>query len=404
MAKITIRSAEALKPNGSESFLWDSELRGFGLRCSPKGKKVFIVQYRHKGRTRRMSLGQFGAITPNEAREIAQRHLGDVARGTDPSGELQLERKAPNMSALCDRFIETHANVRCKPNTAKEYARVCERFIKPRLGGLRVQAVTRRDIAALHEGLSARPYAANRMLSILSKMFNLAELWGIRPDGSNPCRHVQKYAERKRERFLMPNEIDRLWHVLDDAMEKGTETVFVVTAFKLLLLTGCRLREILTLKWSYIRGDVIWLPDAKTGPRRVLLNAKALELLHDLPRLNSNDYVIAGTVPGQHATDLHKPWSRIRAAAELEDVRIHDLRHTYASIAAMAGHSLPMIGYLLGHTQAQTTQRYVHLVDDTARRAANEVNDLFGSFITAPSVSPKTHIIKLVHDASEEDH
>lgn len=331
-----------------------------------------------------MALGVFGALTPEQARELARRHLGDVAKGEDPSGKRQRERRAPNVSALCDRFLDEHALRHCKQSTAKEYRRCCELLIKPKLGKMRIQAVTRRDIAELHSSLGDRPYQANRVLSIISKMFNLAEVWGLRADGSNPTRHVPKYPEKRRERFLGPEEIERLWKVLDQAVADQTETLHAAAAFKLLLLTGCRLSEIQTLKWSYIRGDVIWLPDTKTGPRRVLLSPSALAVLRDLPRAPNNDHVIVGANEGQHITDLHKPWRRIREAAGLEGVRIHDLRHTYASVAAMAGHSLPMIGQLLGHTQAQTTQRYVHLVDQTARRASDEVHALMNSFLRKP--------------------
>ncbi|MEM6411417.1 MAG: tyrosine-type recombinase/integrase [Pseudomonadota bacterium] len=403
MSKITIRSAKALKATSKEHFLWDGELRGFGLRCSPKGRKTFILQYRQNGRTRRMSLGQFGALTPEQARELARRHLGEIAKGEDPSGDRQRERKAPNVSALCNRFLEEHVALRCKPTTQREYKRACELFIKPKLGSLRVMAVTRPDVAELHHGLRDRPYQANRVLGVISKMFNQAEIWGLRPDNTNPTRHVPKYKEHKRERYLSPEEIETLWTVLDQSVRDGSETLHVASAFKLLLLTGCRLSEIQKLKWSYIRDDVIWLPDAKTGPRRVLLNQTALGILRTLPRLPGNPYVIVGAVEGQHVTDIQKPWRRIREAAKIEDVRIHDLRHTYASIAAMAGHSLPMIGRLLGHTQAQTTLRYAHLADETTRRASNEVDGLFGSFLSNGShVASSQPKLRLVHDTRRE--
>lgn len=394
MPKITKRSADALTAKIKESFLWDSELRGFGLRCSPRGKKVFILQYRQNSRTRRMTLGTFGALTVEQARNLARRNLGDVAKGNDPSGERQEERRAPNVSALCDRFMEDHVMAHCKPTTQNEYRRCCEIFIKPRLGSIRVQAVTRADVAELHNALQDRPYQANRVLSILSKMFNLAEIWDLRADGTNPTRHVSKFAEYRRERFLSPGEIERLWRVLDEAVKNRTESLHVASAFKLLLLTGCRLNEIQTLKWSYIRGDVICLPDSKTGPRRVLLNQAALSVLRDLPSVPDNEYVIVGTIDQKHIIDLQKPWRRIRAAAGIEDVRIHDLRHTYASIAAMAGHSLPMIGQLLGHTQAQTTMRYVHLVDENARKASADINRLMSEFMGKPE--PSTPVLRVV--------
>ena len=245
----------------------------------------------------------------------------------------------------------------------------------------------RPDIAALHHGLRDKPYQANRVLGVLSKMFNLAEVWGLRPDGSNPTRHVQKYKEHKRERYLDPDEIETLWRVLDQAVIDGTETEHVTAAFKLLLLTGCRLSEIQKSKWSWIRGNILLLPDAKTGPRRVMLSKSALDVLAAVPRLPNNPHIIAGKVEGQYATDMQKPWRRIRKGAKLDDVRIHDLRHTYASLAAAAGHSLPIIGKLLGHTQAQTTARYAHLADSVTRSAADDVDGLISGFTGKPAAA-----------------
>ena len=327
-----------------------------------------------------MSLGVHGAITPDLARDLARRTLGEVAKGDDPAEDKRVERRAPTVSALCDRFIDEYIPIRLKPSTASEYKRCCDIFIRPKLGAMKVHAVKRPDIAAIHHDLREKPYQANRVLGVLSKMFNLAEVWGLRPDGSNPTRHVQKYKETKRERFLDPDEIERLWAYLDGAVMVGRETVHVAAAFKLLLLTGCRLSEIQMSKWTWVRGNVLILPDAKTGPRRVMLSKSALELLATLPRPENNPYIIVGEVEGQHITDLQRPWRRIREAVSLKDVRIHDLRHTYASLAAAAGHSLPVIGKLLGHTQAQTTARYAHLADQITRNAAADVDNLICDF------------------------
>ncbi|WP_206991590.1 site-specific integrase [Hyphomonas sp. KY3] len=389
MGKLTKKTIDAARAESKEHFLWDSELRGFGLRISPKGKKTFIVQYRKGGRTCRMSLGPYGTLTPDEGRRLAKHTLGNVAMGDDPALERRIERKAPNMAALCDRYVQDHVMVRCRPSTQYEHKRVCEFYIKPRLGTFKVQDVSRADIAELHQSLYKIPYQANRVVMILSKMFNLAELWGLRADGSNPCRHVKKYAERKRERFLSPEEIETLWAVLDRRVLEGLETAHVASAFRLLLLTGCRLREIQHLRWTYIVGDAAFLPDTKTGPRRLLLSKAALEELRRIERIDGNPYVIVGKVPGQAITDLQRPWRRIREEAGLSDVRIHDLRHTYASIAAMAGHSLTMIGKLLGHTQAQTTARYAHLADQTTRRALEDVDGMICRF-TGSSPEPDT--------------
>lgn len=385
MAKITKRSLEKITPSAKEIFLWDDQVAGFGVRIAPTGRKTFIVQYRAGGRTRRMSLGTLGALAPDEARALAKRRLGEVAGGADPSHERQILRRAANVSELCERFLDEHVALHCKPTTAREYRRCCDLFIKPVLGGFRVQDVTRPDVANLHHALRDKPYQANRVLGVISKMFNLAELWGLRADGTNPTRHIKKNPERKRERFLSPEEIARLWRVLDERVANGSETPYIAGAIRLLLLTGCRLSEIQKLQWVYIRGDVIWLPDAKTGPRRVLLSPAALRVLDSLFEIRRGPYVIAGDIDGQHATDIQRPWRRIRAKAGIDDVRLHDLRHTYASIAAMAGHSLPMIGRLLGHTQAQSTARYAHLADATTRKAADEVDAVISSFVNPPA-------------------
>ncbi len=207
-------------------------------------------------------------------------------------------------------------------------------------------------------------------------MFSLAEIWGLRPDGSNPCRRVRRYKENKRERFLSPEETERLGEVLAEA---GSEMPSAVAAFRLLLLTGCRLSEIQFLRWEHVKDDCIELPDAKTGGRAVPLGPEARAVLADLPREKGNPWVIRGRLPGSHITDLQKPWRRIRARAQLEDVRIHDLRHSYASRALALGESLTMIGKLLGHTQVQTTARYAHLARDSIQNAAARITGSIGA-------------------------
>ena len=233
----------------------------------------------------------------------------------------------------------------------------------------------------LHFDLRDKPYQANRTLGVLSKMFSLAEIWGLRPDGSNPCRHVKRYKESKRERFLSPEETGRLGEVLAEA---ESEMPSAVAAFRLLLLTGCRLSEIQFLRWEYVRDDCIELPDAKTGGRVVPLGPEARAVLAALPREDDNPWVIRGRLPGSHITDLQRPWRRIRERADLDDVRIHDLRHSYASRALALGESLTMIGKLLGHTQVQTTARYAHLARDSIQTAAARVTGSIGG-----NLSPK---------------
>jgi integrase len=250
-----------------------------------------------------------------------------------------------------------------------------ERVIIPALGRHRVTEVTRADIAKIHHDLRHIPYDANRCLEIISKMFSLAEMWGLRPEGTNPRKHIKKYPEEKRERFLSAAELRRVGEVLREMEDEGVELPSAIVAVRLLILTGCRLGEIMTLKWEYVdfAGKALRLPDSKTGAKVVHLGQPAVEVLQKIERVEKNPWVIVGTKPGARLSDLQPFWQRVRARAGLKDVRIHDLRHTFASTAVAAGQGLPMIGKLLGHTQVQTTARYAHLAADPLKDAAERV-------------------------------
>jgi integrase len=384
VAKITKRVVDSAKPGASDYFIWDDEIAGFGLRVLPSGKKSYLIQYRTGGRTRRMSLGRHGTVTPDAARKRAKTLLGLVAKGEDPAEERSSHRRSPTVSTVCDRFLNEHVPQRCKPRTAKEYQRSVDLFIKPAIGTHKIVDVARADIAKLHTSMSHIPYQANRTLGVLSVVFNLAEIWGLRQDGSNPCRHVKKFKEEKRERFLSKEELANLGCVLDEIETETPEAKPALDAVRLLVVTGARLSEILTLKWSYIKGKMAVLPDSKTGPKTLYLFPPAIKVLKQIPVVDGNPYVIVGRVPGHHLTDLEKPWRRIRKRAGLDDVRIHDLRHTFASLAVGQGMSLPMIGKLLGHQQVQTTARYAHLADDHVTAYAEQFTTEF-KCINAPS-------------------
>ncbi|WP_298851499.1 site-specific integrase [uncultured Ruegeria sp.] len=392
MPKLTKRAVEALPVEAKDYFVWDSQIAGFGVRVMPSGAKTYQAQYRKGGRTRRVSIGRHGKITVDEARKLAKEVMGQVAKGENPAEEISQHRRAPTVAALCERFFETHVRERCKPSTQGEYRRAIDLFIVPAIGSFKVVDVERKDIAELHHKFRDKPYQANRTLGVLSKMFNLAEIWGLRPDGSNPCRHVPKYREEKRERFLSQDELQRLGQVLADAERDGSESPFVVAAFRLLILTGCRLGEIQTLQWSFITDVGMELPDTKTGARRIPLPQAARAVLSTLPQLPDNPYVIAGAVPGHYVTDLQKPWRRIRKLAGLHDVRIHDLRHTYASNAVSSGMPIQMVGRLLGHSQIQTTMRYAHLADDPVRRAAEENATRLDALVGMPNVARRLRL------------
>ena len=376
--KLTKRTVDALKPSDMDTVYWERELTGFGVRVRKSGRKNYVVQTRVGGKLRWFTVGQHGPFTPEDARTAALEILARARRGIDPRIKSTKPRPAPVVTDLSKRFLEEYVSAHCKPNTRVEYGRSVNLSIDPAIGGKKVSEVARGDIAALHHAMRDRPYQANRTLAVLSKMFSMAEVWGWRADGSNPCRHVKRYKERPRERFLTPEEADRLGAVLREAEH---DMPAAVTAFRLLLLTGCRLSEIRTLRWEQVKADVIELPDAKTGGRVVPLGPEARAVLAAIPRAADNPWVIAGRRSGAPLANLHRPWSRIRKRAGLEDVRIHDLRHSYASRALALGESLTMIGKLLGHTQVQTTARYAHLARDSIQTAAARITGSIGTHL-----------------------
>lgn len=373
MPKLTKRNIEALEIRPKNYIIFDAELPGFGIRIMPSGKRFFLVQYRRHGRTRRIMIGQFGPITAEIARQQAMALLGQAkGGGNDPALARDSLRQSMTMEQLGARFLKEHAAVRCKPTTQREYKRSVELFLNPFFGKQRVRSVTTADVAELHGSLTQTPYQANRTLGVLSKMMSLAEVWGLRDRHTNPCDEIERYPEHKRERFLSLKEITTLGHTLNNA---ESEIPYAVAAFRLLLLTGCRLGEIQTLRWEdvHLDNNELRLPDSKTGSKIVHLGTAAVELFRNLPRVEKNPFVIAGIKANAYLTDLQKPWRRIRKAAGLEQVRIHDLRHTFASGGLAVGEGLPMIGKLLGHTQVQTTARYAHLAADPLKTAADKI-------------------------------
>ncbi len=372
--KLTKRAVESATADERDVVLWDTELAGFCCKITPKGKRVYQVYYRTRsGQQRRPTIGAHGVLTCDEARNIAKIWLADAATGGDPSQDKRTDRSAVTLREFSEQYLTRHARVRKKPLSVEADERNLRNHILPALGSRAMPDISKQDIARFHSGMSDRPGAANRSLALLSKMFNLAELWGVRPDYSNPCRHIEKFKERKIERFLSGEEFARLGRALAECESEGTERASVIAAIRLLVFTGCRRDEILKLEWTSIDFEhtCIRLPDSKTGAKPVYLNAPALKVLSNIPRSQDNPYVIVGAKRGAHLVNIEKPWRRIREKAKLPDVRLHDLRHSFASIGASTGMGLPMIGALLGHKDTATTQRYAHLSVDPLR-AANE--------------------------------
>lgn len=391
LTKRVIDHAKYDRAKGSAHYLWDRDLAGFGVRVYPSGRKSFVVAYRAKGRQRFHTLGRFGEMTVQQARGAAIEVLARVRRGEDPSGDRQAYRRGPTVADLAERYMREHARPKKKPSSVRNDEQQWRNHVLPVLGKRKVADVSREDVSKLHGSLESTPYAANRVLALLSKAFNLAEVWGWRPDGSNPCRHVQKYREQRRERFLSVKELTGLAAVLNEAEREGREQANAIAAIRLLIFTGCRVGEILRLKWSEIDFErrCLRLSDSKTGQKIVHLNSPALEVLAGLERVAGNPYALAGGKSGMHLVNLKDPWRRLRKAAGLEDVRIHDLRHSWASFAAGSGLSLPVIGKLLGHTQASTTQRYAHLAADPLRQATERVG---AEIAAAMNASPRAEV------------
>ncbi|WP_243450781.1 tyrosine-type recombinase/integrase [Sandarakinorhabdus glacialis] len=379
--KLTVRSIEGIQPAAKDVVVWDNEIAGFGLKVTPAGKRTFLLFYRTRdGQQRKPSIGSWPAVRPEAARATARQWLSEVAKGSDPSALRQEGRAAPTIHDLCERYMLEHAGIRKKDSSIRNDRRLIDSHILPAIGSKKVAAVTRAHVSALHHSISSTPYEANRCLALLSKMFSLAERWGLRPDHSNPAKNIDRYREEKRERFLTSDEVMRLWGVLHSPDVQAVPTS-AIAAIKLLMLTGRRLGEVLALEWAWINfnSKMLSLPDTKTGAFKVPLGDETLALLTELKASPAADavYVIPGRSGSKPLVNLQKPWRKIRDLAALDEVRLHDLRHTYASVAASLGLSLPMIGKLLGHTQAATTARYAHLADDPVKLAANLVGGAF---------------------------
>ena len=362
-----------------ETLVWDRHLPGFAVRVYPSGTRTYVVQTRGPYGARRVTLGRHGAISATEARRRAWQVIARIKAGQDPLPDHSTSRRAtgPTLADMAARYMDEYVAVHCKPATRRIRSMAIYKHIVPRLGRLRIGAVRRRHVTALHQRLAATPVQANNVLITLSQIYTKAQDWGIVAEGTNPCRHVEQYRQRKRERFLTEAEFRRLGSVLDEAAENGGATPEAIAAIRLLILTGCRRGEVLGLRWDDVdlEAGELRLRDTKTGPRVVPLSPAAVQLLAGLPRSGGNQWVIPGRKPGTHLVRLGNAWRLLRKRAGLNDVRLHDLRHSFASSALALGESLPMIARLLGHRQIASTARYAHLARTSVHEAAAQVAD-----------------------------
>jgi len=364
-----------------EVIIWDIETSGFGLRITPKGAKSFILKTRIGGGrsapVKKPTIGKVGDLTLDQARNKAREWKALAKDGIDPTRHK--EEVGRTIADLCIRYMEIHAP---RKRSGKDDKVKIKQHILPRIGRLLVKDVSFSDIENLHHSMKKMPYAANRTVSLISKMFTLAIKWEWAE--KNPAIGIERYPEEKRERFLNPNEINRLSHALikyaENAVRK-TESNKATNAIRMLMLTGARRTEVLSMTWDMLDMEKgIWIkPSSHTKQKkqhRVPLPPPALQLLLTIKKCNQDPTFVFPSRPGSkhgHITELKGAWKEICTLAKLDGVRIHDLRHTYASVLVSGGASLPLIGALLGHTQVQTTQRYAHLMDDPLREATTRV-------------------------------
>ena len=406
--KLTKAVVDTAKPEKSPYELRDAAIPGFLLKVTPAGRKVFMVAYvANNGQRRKPAIGRFGEITVEQARAIAQDWLADVRKGKDPSAEKRAARQAPTVKELLERFISDYSEPRNKPSTVEANRSYGRLYIIPHLGQSKVSDITRADISNLMKRMAKTPTNANRVLSAVRKMFNMAEVWGMRPDGSNPCRHVPKFPERGKTRLITDAELKRLYKYLSKAQAEGLEHPFILLAIQLQFEFAARMSEILKLEWAWVDLDnrrVEW-PDSKTGGMSKPMSAEAVRLLEAAPRLESSPYVCPAIFDPNRPMPKHtyyKGWRRILERAELPHVGTHGIRHRSATDIANSGIPAKVGMALTAHKTVTMFMRYVHTEDDPVRAAADAVafrrQNLIGGAVAVaatksaavPTIAPKT--------------
>lgn len=387
--KLTKRTVDSLSVTSGDAIFWDRDLPGFGVRVYATGRKVWCVQIRKpSGRLKRVGLGPLGKLTPDGARRRAAEVIDRLKRGlpAEPAPEV----REPTVVELAERYIETHVRVNCEENTVRSYVRTLRQHVVPVLGHIPLSELDRSHVSDLHGRLRDRPAQANLSVRVLSGMLRAAEAWGLLAPGRNPCRTVRRYREAPQERFLAPDEYRRLGAVLAEAESRGSVYPSAVAAIRLLMLTGCRKQEILSLRWDDIdrSSGKIRVRDGKTGPRQVPLTPAVASVLDSLCSVHStlcpegSPWVIPGKAGSRgYLKGLDRIWQELRERADISDVRIHDLRHSYASMGLALGEGLPVIGKLLGHGKVGTTARYAHLMLDVEKASAARIGHDLGSFM-----------------------
>ena len=374
---LTPRFAREIAPQYKDAIYFDESTPGFGLRVHPSGRKVWIVQTRIEGRTRRIVIARHGEMRLAQARHRAREVLARIRAGENPADDIRKEKETPTFGEFAEEYLR-----RCDPLWKPSGRKTVRVYLKARLlpafGRMTLDRIGHEDVAAWFDAASReRPGAANRAFEILRAMMSRAEEWGLRERGTNPCLGIVKNPRRKIARFLDTDELARLGCALN---EREAECPEFVAAIRLLALTGCRRGEVLNLRWRDVGDESLHLPDSKTGPRSVPLGKAARTLIEELPGERSTDrFLFPGYANGRGYYPLRDCWRAVCEDAGLGRLRLHDLRHTMASHAVMSGENLPLVGKLLGHRRHRTTAGYAHLADGHLVEAAEKV----GSIIAA---------------------
>lgn len=355
------------RKQGVRDVRWDDLLPGFGIRIYPNGKKSFVLSYRVNGRKRLMVLGPFGPLTLAKARNLALCHLAEIIDGDDPLEKRKLAINGKSVKDLAAAYLERHAKPHKK--SWQDDERRIAKYIVPAWGNLQAGNIKRADVAALHGKVGQNyPYEANRILGLVSKMFELARRWGFIEDNAiNPARDIDKFKECKRDRWVTPEELPRLVQAINQE-----QNVYAKAGLWLYLLTGVRKSELLKARWDHIDWirKELKLPETKAERvHYVPLSGPALAILRKLPRMEGNPFILPGRGRTQHLINISKPWQRVRKTAGLVDVRLHDLRRTVGSWLAQSGNSLHLIGKVLNHSSPATTAIYARFAQDQVREA-----------------------------------
>ena len=395
---------EVVKSISLGEIIWDTKVVGFAVRRQKSEARTYVVKTRVNNQQRWFTIGRHGSPwTPEKARREAQRLLGSVAEGQDLSSIRDENKASMTMGELCDQYIKeatagnvlTKFGVPKKPSTIDTDRGRIERHIKPLLKKKLVKDVTTQDVKRfMHDvaigktatdvktGLRGRAIVeggrgtATRTVGLLGGIFSYAVNNGMRPDGTNPVHGVKRYPDKKEERFLSLAEFGKLGEAMVEAEDDG-EGIYGLAGVRLLMLTGCRKSEILTLQWEHVdfENTCLRLPNSKTDEKVVILGAPSLDILSSIPRIKNNPFVLPGKMSRQHLVGLPKVWGRIKAKAGLEWATLHILRHSFASYGAGAGLGLPIIGKLLGHKDPATTARYAKVDLDPAKAAAKRISE-----------------------------